>query len=50
MLNPVKDRKNFTGVLKAYKNGILYIEITNKLVLLPGQDVKKANLVYEFEN
>ena len=50
MLNPVNDRKNFTGVLKAYKNGILYIEITNKLVLLPGQDVKKANLVYEFEN
>ena len=50
MLNPVKDRKNFTGVLKAYKHGILYIEMTNKLVLLPWQDVKKASLVYEFEN
>lgn len=50
MLNPVKDRKNFTGYLKAYKNGILYIEMTNELVPLPWQDVKKANLVYEFEN
>jgi ribosome maturation factor RimP len=50
MLNPVKDRENFMGYLKAYKNGILYIEMTNGLVLLPWQDVKKANLVYEFEN
>jgi ribosome maturation factor RimP len=50
MLNPVKDQKNFTGVLKAYKNGILYIEMTNERVPLPWQDVKKANLVYEFEN
>ena len=50
MLNPVKDRENFTGYLKAYKNGILYIDITNKVVPLPWQDVKKAKLVYEFEN
>jgi ribosome maturation factor RimP len=50
MINPVKDQKNFTGVLKTYKNGILYIEMTNKLIPLPWQDVKKANLVYEFEN
>ncbi len=50
MLNPVKDQKNFTGYLKAYKNGILYIEMMDKLVHLPWQDVKKANLIYEFEN
>jgi hypothetical protein len=28
----------------------LYIEVRNKLISLPLQDVKKANLVYEFEN
>ncbi len=50
MHNPVKDQKNFTGYLKAYKNGLLYIEMTDKLVHLPWQDVKKVNLVYEFEN
>lgn len=50
MLHPVKDQKNFTGYLKAYKNGVLYIEIKDKQVPLPLQEVKKANLVYEFEN
>lgn len=50
MYNPVKDQKNFTGYLKAYKNGVLYIEMKDKQVSLPRQEVKKANLVYEFEN
>jgi ribosome maturation factor RimP len=50
MLNPVQDQKNFTGYLKAYKNGVLYIEMKDKQVPLPRQEVKKANLVYEFEN
>jgi ribosome maturation factor RimP len=50
MLNPVENQKNFTGYLKAYKNGVLYIEMKDKQVPLPRQEVKKANLVYEFEN
>jgi ribosome maturation factor RimP len=50
MIKPVKEKRNFVGYLKAFRNGILYVEVRNKLISLPVQDVKKANLVYEFEN
>ena len=50
MINPVKERRNFTGYLKAFQDGMLYIEVRNELISLPLRDVKKANLVYEFEN
>ena len=51
MVDPVKDRKNFTGYLKAYQEwNTCILRWTNDLVPLPWQDVKKANLVYEFEN
>ena len=50
MINPVKERRNFTGYLKAFQDGMLYIEVRNELISLPLRDVKKANLVYEFED
>ncbi|UCF86195.1 MAG: ribosome maturation factor RimP [Desulfobacteraceae bacterium] len=50
MINPVKERRNFTGYLKAFQDGMLDIEVRNELISLPLRDVKKANLVYEFEN
>jgi len=50
MINAVDERRNFTGYLKAFKDGTLHIQLSDKLVLLPRRDVKKANLVYEFEN
>jgi len=50
MVNPVRDRRNFTGYLKNFQNGVLYLELRNELVPLPWREVKKANLVYEFEN
>lgn len=50
MINAVDERRNFTGYLKAFKDGTLHIQLNDKLVLLPRRDVKKANLVYEFEN
>ena len=49
MDHPVLDRRNFTGYLKAFQDGMLYVEISNKVVSLPLQNVKKANLVYEFK-
>jgi ribosome maturation factor RimP len=48
MDNPVLERRNFTGYLKAFQDGMLYVEISNKLVSLPLQNVEKANLVFEF--
>ena len=50
MINPVKERRNFTGYLKAFQDGMLYIEVRNELISLPLRDVKKANLVYDFED
>jgi ribosome maturation factor RimP len=48
MVTPVKGCRNFTGYLRDLKDGALYLEVENNLVLLPLQDLKKANLVYEF--
>jgi len=45
---PVKDRRNFTGYLKNFKNGTLYIEMDGRIVELPWPEVGRANLVYEF--
>lgn len=44
---PVKGRRNFTGCLRDYRDGVLYIEVQDGLVSLSRQDVEKANLVYE---
>jgi ribosome maturation factor RimP len=48
MHTPVLERRNFTGYLKAFQDGMLYVEISNILVSLPLQNVKKANQVFEF--
>jgi ribosome maturation factor RimP len=50
MVNAVDERRNFTGYLKAFEDGTLHLQMRDKLVLLPRRHVKKANLVYEFEN
>jgi ribosome maturation factor RimP len=50
MVTPVKGRKNYTGYLRSFQNGKLFVDINNHLVTLPWRDVEKANLVYEFEN
>ncbi|MBW1829958.1 MAG: ribosome maturation factor RimP [Deltaproteobacteria bacterium] len=46
MFVPLKGRRRFTGLLKKYQEMNLYLEVDNNLVLLPLQDVEKANLVY----
>jgi ribosome maturation factor RimP len=50
MAKAVDRQRNFTGYLKAYEDATLYLQLRDKLVLLPKRDVKKANLLYEFEN
>ena len=47
---PLKGRRHFTGYLKDFRNGTLYLEVEDRLVSLSRRDVEKANLVYEFEN
>jgi ribosome maturation factor RimP len=48
MLEPLNGRRNFTGYLKDYEDGTLYVEAEGSLVALPWIQVDKANLVYEF--
>ena len=48
MVTPVSGRRNFTGTLKNFENGTLYVEAEGTLVALPWLEVEKANLVYEF--
>ena len=49
MVEPVNGRRNFTGYLKNFEDGTLYVEAEGSLVALPWIQVDKANLVYEFD-
>jgi ribosome maturation factor RimP len=49
MLTPVKGRRNYSGYLRDFKNGVLHVEIETGLVALPWSEVDKANLIYEFK-
>ena len=48
-ITPMNGRRSFTGYLKDFKNGTLYIEMEDTPVALPWAEVDKANLVYEFD-
>jgi ribosome maturation factor RimP len=45
---PVKGRRNYTGYLRNFQKGILYMELENGPVHLSWKEVEKASLVYEF--
>ena len=48
MVAPVQGRRNFTGHLKNFKEGTLYLEMEGGLTALPRTEVDRANMVYEF--
>ena len=47
--NTVNGRRNFTGFLREFQDGVLYLDTDESRVPLPFKNVEKANLVYEFE-
>ena len=49
-LAPLQGRRNFTGDLKNFQDGILHLEMGGKMVALSWTEVGKANLVYEFKH
>ena len=49
MITPMNGRRNFTGYLKDFEEGIVYIEMDGGPIALPWAEVDKANLVYEFD-
>lgn len=46
----VDDNKNFEGIIVDYKDSTIYLEVEDKKIMeIPFSEVRKANLVYEFE-
>jgi ribosome maturation factor RimP len=50
MATPLEGRRNFTGILLRYEEGILSLEVDGQEVSLSWLDVAKANLIYEFKS
>ncbi len=50
MAAPVNRRQSFTGYLRSFQDGTLYLDAENNLVSLSWRDVEKAKLVYELES
>jgi len=50
MASPVEGRRNFTGYLKDFRDGTLYLDLGTDggKVTLSWKEIEKANLVYEF--
>ncbi|WP_321328142.1 ribosome maturation factor RimP [uncultured Ilyobacter sp.] len=40
--------RNWTGEISSYENGIIYLDAEGKKLEIPFNEVKKANLVFEF--
>ena len=47
---PLKGGRNFTGVLQSFESGTLQLKLDDTVVLIPEEDVKKANLVFNFRD
>ena len=44
------DSRNWTGVIEKYEDSIIYLDVKDKVLEIPYSEVKKANLVFEFED
>lgn len=44
----VDDNKNWTGILEKYEGGIVYLNVGSKILEIPFNEIKKANIVFEF--
>ena len=46
---PVDGRRNYTGCLSRFEDGILYLQLSGEVVSIPLPNVEKANIIYEFD-
>ena len=44
------ESRNWTGVIEKYEDSIIYLDVKDKVLEIPYSEVKKANLVFEFED
>ncbi|MBW2709842.1 MAG: ribosome maturation factor RimP [Deltaproteobacteria bacterium] len=47
---PVEGCRNFSGVLQSFEDGMLQLKLDDTVVQISEEDVKKANLVFDFED
>ncbi|BDU49955.1 ribosome maturation factor RimP [Haliovirga abyssi] len=45
----IMDKRKFEGRIKKYENGIINLEVENEIIEIEFKNVKKANLIFEFE-
>lgn len=46
----INENKNYIGLLEECKDNIIFLKLENEIVLeIPFSEIRKANLVYEFE-
>jgi ribosome maturation factor RimP len=48
LLRPVYGRRNITGFLENFEDGVLYVRADQVLIQAALGNLEKANLVYEF--
>lgn len=46
----IDEKKSIEGILEKFENETVYVESEGKLVEIPFKEIKKANLVFEFED
>lgn len=46
--HPIGNRSNFTGYLKDFREGMIFLEMDGGLLQLPWEEIEKANMIYEF--
>lgn len=46
----IDDKKSIEGILEKFENEVVYVESEGKVVEIPFKEIKKANLVFEFED
>jgi ribosome maturation factor RimP len=45
----IDERRNFRGTIQAFQDGIVRLRCANQVYEIPFAQVKRANLVYEFD-
>jgi ribosome maturation factor RimP len=46
----VDDSRNWTGILERYEDNIVYLNVEEKILEIPFNEIKKANIVFEFKD
>jgi ribosome maturation factor RimP len=45
----LKDQKNWEGYIEKFENDTIYLDVETEILEIPFKEVRKANLVFEFE-